>query len=63
MPFLKLWILPFVEMNTLNKMQCWDIVDASTMPEDAELIATKWVLKLKFENGKYIRHKAASQVT
>jgi len=45
------------EMNTLNKMQCWDIVDASTMPEDAELIATKWVLKLKFENGKYIRHK------
>ena len=45
------------EMNTLNKMKCWDIVDASTMPEDAELIATKWILKLKFENGKYIRHK------
>ncbi len=36
------------EMNTLNKMKCWDIVDASTMPEDAELIATKWILKLKF---------------
>ena len=40
------------EMNTLNKMQCWDIVDASTMPKDAELLTTKWILKLKFENGK-----------
>jgi hypothetical protein len=45
------------EMNTLNKIQCWDIVDDSTIPEDTALIATKWVLKLKFENDKYVRHK------
>ncbi len=45
------------EMNTLNKMQFWDIVDDSTMSEDAEIIATKCILTLKFENDKYIRHK------
>ena len=27
------------------------------MPPDTELIDPKWVLKLKFENGKYVKHK------
>jgi hypothetical protein len=27
------------------------------MPPDAELIDPKWVLKLKFENGNYVKHK------
>jgi hypothetical protein len=27
------------------------------MPPDSELIDPKWVLKLKFENGKYVKHK------
>ena len=45
------------EMGTLERMKCWEIVDESTMPPDAELIDPKWVLKLKFENGKYVKHK------
>jgi hypothetical protein len=45
------------EMSTLERMNCWEIVDESTMPPDAELIESKWVLKLKFENGKYVKHK------
>jgi hypothetical protein len=45
------------EMATLERMKCWEIVDESTMPPDSELIDPKWVLKLKFENGKYVKHK------
>jgi hypothetical protein len=43
------------EMGTLERMKCWQVVDESTMPPDAELIGPKWVLKLKFENGKYVK--------
>ena len=45
------------EMGTLERMKGWEIVDESTMPPDSELIDPKWVLKLKFENGKYVKHK------
>ena len=45
------------EMSTLVRMKCWEEVDESTMPPDAELIDSKWVLNLKFENGKYVKHK------
>jgi hypothetical protein len=45
------------EMGTLERMKCWQVVDKSTMSPDAELIDPKWVLKLKFENDKYVKHK------
>jgi hypothetical protein len=38
-------------------MKCWKVVDESPIPPDAELIDPKWVLKLKFENDKYVKHK------
>ena len=44
-------------MSTLKRMNCFEEVDESTMPSDAELIDAKWVLKLKFENDKYVKHK------
>ena len=45
------------EMSTLKRMNCFEEVDESTMPSDAELIDAKWVFKLKFENVKYVKHK------
>ena len=44
-------------MGTLERMKCWQVVDESTMSPDAELIDPEWVLKLKFENGNYVKHK------
>jgi len=44
-------------MGTLERMRSWKVVDESTIPPDAELIDPKWVLKLKFENDKYVKHK------
>jgi len=41
-----------------HTMGCWEVVDISTLPEDANLIGVKWVFKIKFKNGVYERHKA-----
>lgn len=47
------------EYNLLNKeMKCWEEMDMKDLPPDANLLGTKWVLKLKFQNGEYERHKA-----
>ena len=47
------------EYNLLNKiMRCWDEMDIKDLPPGANLIGTKWVLKLKYKNGEYERHKA-----
>ena len=34
------------------EMKCWVAGDESTMPPDAELTDSKWVLQLKYEHGK-----------
>jgi hypothetical protein len=33
-------------------------VDIDTLPQDANLIAVKWVFKIKYKNGENERHKA-----
>lgn len=39
-------------------MGCWEVVDISSLPANANLIGVKWVFKIKFKNGVYERHKA-----
>ena len=39
-------------------MGCWELFDLKDLPEDANLIGAKWVLKLKYKNGEYEKHKA-----
>ena len=39
-------------------MGCWELFDLNDLPEDANLIGAKWVLKLKYKNGEYEKHKA-----
>ena len=39
-------------------MGCWGLIDLKDLPQDANLIGTKWVLKLKYKNGEYQKHKA-----
>jgi hypothetical protein len=47
------------EYNLLAyQMGCWERFDLKDLPEDANLIGAKWVLKLKYKNGEYQRHKA-----
>jgi hypothetical protein len=47
------------EYNLLAyQMGCWELFDLSDLPEDADLIDAKWVLKLKYKNGEYEKHKA-----
>ena len=50
-----------LKMSTLERMKCWKVVDESTMPRDAELIYPKWVLEVKFENGKYIKGRVVTK--
>ena len=39
-------------------MGCWVVEDAGDMPETAQVIGSKWVLKLKFRDGVYDKHRA-----
>ena len=39
-------------------MGCWRVVKISTLPPGVKPITCKWVLKLKFANGVYEKHKA-----
>lgn len=41
-----------------HTMGCWEVVDISALPEDANLIGVKWVFKIKFKNGVYEGRKA-----
>jgi hypothetical protein len=47
-----------LEYNTLEKMGCWCVVKISTLPPGVKPITCKWVLKLKFANGVYEKHKS-----
>jgi hypothetical protein len=42
----------------LEKMGCWRVVKISALPPSVKLIFCKWVLKLKYTNGVYEKHKA-----
>jgi len=47
------------EYNLLAyQMGCWELFDLKNLPEYANLIGAKWVLKLKYKNGEYEKHKA-----
>jgi len=47
------------EYNLLaHQMGCWELFDLKDLPQDANLIGAKWVLKLKYKNGEYEKHKA-----
>ena len=39
-------------------MGCWRVVKISTLPPGVKPITCKWVLKFKFANGVYEKHKA-----
>ena len=47
-----------LEYHTLEKMGCWLVVKISILPPNVKLISCKWVLKLKYTNGVYEKHKA-----
>ena len=47
-----------LEYGTLERMGCWRVVKLSTLPPGVKPITCKWVLKLKFANGVYEKHKA-----
>lgn len=47
-----------LEYHTLEKMGCWRVVKISILPPSVKLISCKWVLKLKYTNGVYEKHKA-----
>jgi hypothetical protein len=47
------------EVNELESHQCWDVIDASTVPEGAKVIPTMWVFKIKrYPDGRIRRFKA-----
>ena len=46
------------ERKTIEKMGCWVVEDAGDMrPETAQVTGSKWVLKLKFRDGLYDKHR------
>jgi hypothetical protein len=47
-----------LEYHTLEKMGCWRVVKISALAPSVKLIFCKWVLKLKYTNGVYEKHKA-----
>ena len=59
-PDFRLWLeATRKEYELLDKtMECWEVVDIDTLPNDANLIGVKWVFKIKYKNGEYERHKA-----
>ena len=42
----------------MEKMGCWEVLDIEKMPHGAATIGCKWVLKLKFRDGVYDKHRA-----
>ena len=42
----------------MEKMGCWDVLDIERMPDGCVPIGCKWVLKLKFRDGVYDKHRA-----
>ena len=47
-----------LEYHTFEKMGCWRVVKISILPPNVKLISCKWVIKLKYTNGVYEKHKA-----
>ena len=58
-PDFRKWIAALEKEYILlaNQMGGWELLDLSDLPEDANLIGAKWVLKLKYKmaNTKSIR--------
>jgi hypothetical protein len=46
-----------LEYHTLEKMGCWCVVKISALPPSVKLISCKWVVKFKYTNGVYEKHK------
>jgi hypothetical protein len=46
-----------LEYHTLEKMGWWRVVKISILPPSVKLISCKWLLKLKYTNGVYEKHK------
>jgi hypothetical protein len=46
------------EILTMEKMGCWEVMSIKELPDGAETIGCKWVLKLKFRDGEYDKHRA-----
>ena len=46
------------EIKTMEKMGCWEVLDIERMPDGCVPIGCKWVLKLKFRDGVYDKHRA-----
>jgi hypothetical protein len=46
------------EIKTMERMGCWEVLDIEKMPDGAATIGCKWVLKLKFRDGVYDKHRA-----
>jgi hypothetical protein len=43
----------------MEKMGCWEVLDIKMMPDAGCVpIGCKWVLKLKFRDGVYDKHRA-----
>jgi len=38
-------------------MGCWRVVKISALPPSVKLISCTWVVKLKYTNGVYEKHK------
>ena len=45
------------EYYGLDAKGVWQIVDISTVPNNTRIIGCRWVLDLKYKDGKYERHK------
>ena len=39
-------------------MTCWEVGDKSSLPDGANIIGTKWVFKVTYENGDNETHRA-----
>ena len=46
------------EIKTMEKMGCWEVLDIERMPDGCVPIGCKLVLKLKFRDGVYDKHRA-----
>jgi hypothetical protein len=48
----------WTEIKTMENMRCWDMLAIEKMPVGRVPIGCKWVLKLKFRDSVYNKHRA-----